>query len=73
MARRRFALRFDNEKEKWVLRTAASGKTLRVFKTKEDATRAGALRKVLGRQGGIVTVLTRGGIYEEERTFPGLD
>lgn len=73
MARRKFSLRFDGSREKWILKSETGGKTVRIFATKEDATRAGALRKALGRQGGIVTVLTRGGVYEEQRTFPGLD
>lgn len=68
--KRKYTLRFDTSREKWVLKHDASDKVLRVFATKEDATRAGALRKALGRDGGLVNVRTRSGVFEEERTFP---
>ena len=68
--KRKYTLRFDNSKEKWILKHDVSEKVLKVFSTKEDATRAGVLRKALGREGGTVTVRTRTGVFEEERTFP---
>jgi hypothetical protein len=68
---RKYTLRFDNAKEKWILKHDTSQKIVKVFDTKEDATRAGVLKKTIGRQGGFVRVLTRSGIFEEERTFPG--
>ncbi|MDO8597923.1 MAG: hypothetical protein Q7R45_15040 [Sulfuricaulis sp.] len=67
--KRKYTLRFDNTKEKWILKHDASEKVLKVFDTKEDGTRAGVLRKALGREGGTVTVRTRTGVFEEERTF----
>jgi Uncharacterized protein conserved in bacteria (DUF2188) len=73
MARRKYSLRFYNLREKWILKNDMSEKIVRIFDTKEDATRAGALRKALGRQGGTVTILTRNGVFEEERTFPSMD
>lgn len=68
---RKYTLRFDNAKDKWILKHDTSQKIVKVFDTKEDATRAGVLKKTIGRQGGFVRVLTRSGIFEEERTFPG--
>ena len=68
--KRKYTLRFDNAKEKWILKHDVSEKVLKVFATKEDATRAGVLRKALGREGGTVSVRTRTGVFEEERTFP---
>lgn len=68
---RKYTLRFDDAKEKWILKHDTSQKIVKVFATKEDATRAGVLKKTIGRQGGFVRVLTRNGIFEEERTFPG--
>src|SRR5262249_14943395 len=70
MAKRRYSLRFDVAKEKWILRNEASEKVVKVFATKEAATRAGALRKVLGAQGGTVLVRKLNGVLEEERNFP---
>ena len=68
--KRKYTLRFDSVKEKWILKHDASEKVLKVFATKEDATRAGVLRKALGREGGTVTLRTRTGVFDEERTFP---
>ena len=70
MAKRRYSLRFDSEREKWILKNDVTEKIVKVFATKEDATRAGALRKVLGRQGGTVLVRKINGVLEEERAFP---
>lgn len=73
MARRKYSLRFDDLREKWILKNDMSEKIVRIFDTKEDATRAGALRKALGRQGGTVKVRKSNGVLEEERTFPNMD
>ena len=58
--KRKFTLRFDETKNKWVLKHDPTEKIIRVFDTKEDSTRAGVLRSALGRQGGIVIVRKRG-------------
>ena len=68
--KRKYTLRFDISREKWILKHDDTEKVLKVFDTKEDATRAGVLRKALGREGGSVNVRTRSGVFEEERTFP---
>lgn len=68
--KRKYTVRFDDSREKWILKHDATQKVLKVFDTKEDATRAGVLRKALGREGGTVSVRTRGGVFEEERNFP---
>ncbi len=73
MARRKYSLRFDNLREKWILKNDMSEKIVRIFDTKEDATRAGVLRKALGRQGGTVRVRKSNGVFEEERTFPNME
>jgi hypothetical protein len=72
MTKRRFSLAFDPGREKWVLKHDMSDKIMRVFDTKEAATRKGALRSVLGKQGGTVVVRKLNGVLEEERTFPSL-
>ncbi|MEK7878083.1 MAG: DUF2188 domain-containing protein [Pseudomonadota bacterium] len=68
--KRKYTVRFDDSREKWILKHDATQKVLKVFDTKEDATRAGVLRKALGREGGTVSVRTRSGVFEEERNFP---
>jgi hypothetical protein len=67
--KRRFSLRFDTKTEKWVLSSDANSKVVKIFTTKEEATRAGVLRKTIGREGGTVRIMTRGGVFEEERNF----
>ena len=67
--KRKYTLRFDNDKNKWVLKHDATEKVIRTFKSKEDGTRAGVLRKALGQQGGTVTIRTRTGVLDEERNF----
>lgn len=68
--KRKYTVRFDSPRKKWLLQHDVSEKVVRVFATKEEATRAGALRKAIGRQGGSVIIRSLTGAYEEERTFP---
>lgn len=68
--KRKYTVRFDDSREKWILKHDGTEKVLKVFDTKEEATRAGVLRKALGREGGTVSVRTRTGVFEEERNFP---
>ena len=72
MSKRRYSLAFDPDKAKWILKHDGSNKIVRVYDTKEEATRAGALRKALGQQGGTVAVRKLNGVLEEERTFAEL-
>lgn len=71
--KRKYTLRFDDVRNKWVLKHDATRKIIRVFKSKEDGTRAGVLRKLLGQQGGTVTIRTRTGVFDEERNFPQVE
>jgi acetylornithine aminotransferase len=41
--KRKYTVRFDSSRKKWLLKHDVSEKVLRVFETKEEATRAGAL------------------------------
>ena len=68
--KRKYTLRFDDKTTKWVLRHDATSKVLRQFKSKEEGTRAGVLRKLLGAAGGTVLIRTKTGVFEEERNFP---
>ena len=67
--KRRYSLRFDDATDKWILRSDANDKIVKIFATKEAATRAGVLRKTIGRAGCSVRIMTRGGVFEEERNF----
>ena len=67
--KRKFTLHFDESKAKWVLKHDDSKKILRTFKTKEEGSQAGVLRKALGQMGGAVVLRTRAGVFDEERVF----
>ena len=43
--KRKFTLRFDQSKESWVLKHDDTEKVVRTFKSKEEGSRAGILRK----------------------------
>jgi len=70
--KRKFTLRFDQSKESWVLKHDDTEKVVRTFKSKEEGSRAGILRKTLGKSGGIVVLRTKTGVFDEERVFPEL-
>ena len=70
--KRKFTLRFDQSKASWVLRHDDTEKVVRTFKSKEEGSRAGVLRKTLGKTGGIVVLRTKSGVFDEERVFPEL-
>jgi hypothetical protein len=70
--KRKFTLRFEQSKLTWVLKHDGTEKIIRTFKGKEDAGRAGVLRKALGPKGGTVVLRTKTGAFDEERNFPEL-
>ena len=70
--KRKYTLRFDEAKAQWVLKHDDTKKIVRTFKTKEEGSRAGILRKTLGHMGGTVVLRTKTGVFDEERVFPEL-
>ena len=66
----RFTLAFDQQKEDWALRNDMSGRTVRRFETKDDATKGGVLENAVGNAGGSVQIHKLNGMYDEERTYP---
>ena len=66
----RFTLAFDQQKEDWALRNDMSGRTVRRFETKDDATKGGVLENAVGNAGGSVRIHKLNGMYAEERTYP---
>lgn len=68
---RRFTLSHDSSKDDWTLRNDATGRVIRRFDTKAEATRGGVLEQALGSQGGSVRIHKEHGGFQEERTFPG--
>ncbi len=66
----KFTLEFNEKKELWELEADKSGKIIKTFETKEDATERGVLKKAMGTEGGSVKIQKVNGKYQEERTFP---
>lgn len=66
-----FTLVFDRQKEDWALRNDMTGRTVRRFETKEDATKGGVLEGAVGPHGGSVRIHKLNGQFDEERTYPG--
>lgn len=67
---RRFTLSQD-DRGQWVLKNDSSNRTLHTFKTKQNATKGGVIKKLLGAQGGSVKIQKQNGRFQEERTYPG--
>lgn len=66
----KYTLEYDDKKKKWSLDKDKTGITIKTFKTKEDATLGGVLKKTLGLDGGSVKIQKVNGEFQEERTFP---
>jgi hypothetical protein len=66
----RFTLSHDQQKDDWALKQDSTGKTVKRFETKADATKGGVLEKAVGKEGGSVRIHKENGAYQEERTYP---
>jgi hypothetical protein len=66
----KFTLDYDKKKDKWDLTNDKTDKVVKIFKTKEEATEGGVLRKSVGNDGGSVKIKKMDGQYQEERTYP---
>ena len=66
----RYTLSKDENKDNWKLTQDGTGRVVRRFDTKTDATERGALRDAVGGGGGSVRIQKENGVYQEERTFP---
>lgn len=54
----------------WSLKQDKTGKTIKKFDDKQDATKRGILKKLLGKIGGSVKIQKMDGDFQEERTYP---
>jgi len=73
MALDKYTLHKDRASDKWRLEREGSDRAKRVFDTKEDATKGGALRDAVGPNGGSVRIRKVDGTIQEERTYPRAD
>jgi hypothetical protein len=68
---RRMTLTYNVQDDTWELRDERTNRLVKTFLTKEAATRKGVLERALGKSGGSVIVRKKGGVFEEERRYPG--
>jgi hypothetical protein len=66
---RRFTLSQNTNTNKWELKNEQTDRLIKVFPTKEAATRKGVLEIAIGKQGGSVLIRKKDGVFEEERRF----
>lgn len=71
MTLRKLTLTHNKKKGTWDLKQDKGNQVLHSFRTKANATKGGALKKVLGKKGGSVKIAKITGGYQEERTYPG--
>lgn len=60
----------QRDDEKWALTRDGSARATRLFDTKADVTKGGALKNAVGKAGGSVKIQKVDGKFQEERTYP---
>jgi hypothetical protein len=60
----------QNAGGRWDLRNDSSNRIVHTFKTKQNATKGGVMKKLLGGEGGSVKIQKENGRFQEERTYP---
>lgn len=66
----KLTLSYDKTSDNWPLKRDKTHTTVKVFKTKQAATKGGVLERALGPQGGSVKIKKQNGVIQEERTYP---
>ncbi len=66
---RRFCLVYNVSVGRWEFKNEGTERVERIFASKEAATKAGVLEKLVGRDGGSVVIRTKNGVFEEERNY----
>lgn len=67
----KYTLDYDKKKDDWRLTNDKTDKVVKRFDTKDEATKGGALEKVVGPDGGSVKIKKMDNQFQEERTYPG--
>ncbi len=66
----KYHLTHDSKAGNWRLEKEGADRATKVFPTKGDATKGGALSGALPAAGGSVRIHNQDGTIQEERTFP---
>ena len=70
MALDKFHLTHDPKSNNWRLEKEGAQRATKIFESKGDATKGGALADAIGKGGGSVRIHKQDGTIQEERTFP---
>jgi hypothetical protein len=65
----KYTVEFNEKMSKWTLRNDKTKKIAKSFKTKAGATKGGALKRALGKNGGSVKIQKENGRIQEVRTY----
>ena len=65
----KYTLELNEKIGKWALRNDKTRKLAKTFKTKAGATKGGALKRAIGRNGGSVKIQKGNGRIQEVRTY----
>jgi Uncharacterized protein conserved in bacteria (DUF2188) len=65
----KFTLTKNEQKDRWDLEQDKTGKVVKSWETKADATAGGVLQKAIGGEGSV-KIQKENGRFQEERTFP---
>lgn len=66
----KLTLTYIEKNATWALEQDKTGKVVRKFEDKQDATKGGVLRKIVGKIGASVKIQKMNGRFQEERTYP---
>jgi hypothetical protein len=66
----KFTLEKNEKRNTWDLRNDKTDRLVKIFDTKGDATKGGALERAVGPRGGSVKIQKENGRFQEERTYP---
>jgi len=65
----KYTLEFNERSKKWTLKNDKTKKMVKAYKTKAGATKGGALKRALGKNGGSVKIQKENGRIQEVRTY----
>lgn len=65
----KYTVEFNEKMAKWTLRNDKTKKIAKSFRTKAGATKGGALKRALGKNGGSVKIQKENGRIQEVRSY----
>jgi len=68
----KYTLTHNDSNHQWDLEHDRTGKVVKSFGTKAQATKGGVLERAVGRDGGSVKIQKENGRFQEVRTYPGM-